>query len=181
MENIIDMRVGYLLDGFRMFIDHLKLTEDLSNFTVVEIGSYVGQSTTMFADEVKQVISVDPFMNDYDDNDGACHAADIPTVVYQKFLDNTSSYKNIAHIRKTSDDAINDLLGQQVDLIYIDGIHTYEQVKKDIENYRKILKPGGLMCGHDYTDYWKTVVAAVDETLGKPDLIFIDGSWIIKL
>jgi predicted O-methyltransferase YrrM len=36
------------------------------------------------------------------------------------------------------------------DVIYIDGDHSYEQVKKDFTNAWKFLKPGGLLIGHDF-------------------------------
>jgi hypothetical protein len=35
------------------------------------------------------------------------------------------------------------------DLIFIDGLHTAEQVKKDFENALKILSPGGFIVLHD--------------------------------
>jgi len=181
MGNIINMRADNYLTGFQDFIKHLKDTQNLSDFVIVEIGSYVGQSTTMFADEAKLVISVDPYMNDYDDKDDACHAADLPTTVYEKFLENTAGYDNISHIKMTSDDAIAVLNNLKVDLVYIDGVHTYDQVKKDIENYRHIVKPGGLLCGHDYIYHFQGVVDAVDEAFGKPDLTFDDYTWVIKL
>jgi predicted O-methyltransferase YrrM len=183
MGNIINMRADGFLKGFQDFIKHLKATQNLSEFVIVEIGSYTGQSTTMFADEVKIVIAIDPFMNDYDDNDVTCHSADIPTEVYTKFLENISPYKNISHIRMTSDDAIKTLENLKVDLVYIDGVHTYDQVKKDIENYKPIIKAGGLICGHDYSNegHVAGVYKAVNEAFGKPDLTFIDNSWLVQL
>ena len=183
MGNIINMRADNFLVGFQDFIQHLKATQNLSEFVIVEIGSYIGQSTTMFADEAKLVIAIDPFMNDYDDKDVTCHAADIPTEVYGKFLENIAPYKNISHIRMTSDDAIKVLGNLKVDLVYIDGVHTYEQVKKDIENYKPIVKPGGLLCGHDYSNegYVAGFYKAVNEAFGKPDLTFIDNTWLVQL
>ena len=50
--------------------------------------------------------------------------------------------------RMTSDDfflANNDFF----DLIFIDGLHTYDQVKKDILNSLNILKDGGIILIHD--------------------------------
>ena len=180
-KEIITMRAGNYITGFYDFIGYLKLTKNVSEMNIVEIGAYVGQSTVIFAENVNKVISIDPFVNDYDPNDGTCHAADLPTIVYQEFQKNITPYSNIEHIRKTSDDAIHDLQGQQFDLIYIDGVHTYDQVKKDIENYRKILKPGGLMCGHDYDPYWQGVMDAINEAFGKPDLKFADSTWVVQL
>jgi hypothetical protein len=182
-DNLIEMRTGKSLTGFKDFLNYISEVTDIKNISVLEIGSYVGESTRMFADKVKSVISVDPFMNDYDPNDLACRFADIPTKVYQEFQKNISSYSNIKHIRKTSDDAINDLIDEKFDLVYIDGVHTYEQVKKDIENYRKIVKPNGLLCGHDYLNegHLVGVFEAVNEIFGKPDIIFEDTTWLIKL
>jgi hypothetical protein len=38
---------------------------------------------------------------------------------------------------------------EQFDLIFIDGLHTAEQVKKDFENALKILSPNGFIVLHD--------------------------------
>lgn len=183
MSELIIMRDGDILIGFQDFLKFLEKFSDLKNSTVVEIGSYTGESTVMFAEKAKLVIAIDPFMNDYDLNDGTCHAADLPTTVYQKFLERTAPYKNITHIKKTSDDAVAELSGALFDIIYIDGVHTYEQVKKDIENYRGLVKPGGFLCGHDYGDigHIAGVYKAVNELLGKPDVVFKDLSWVVKL
>ena len=35
------------------------------------------------------------------------------------------------------------------DLIFIDANHSYEYVKKDFENYIKLLNPGGVVALHD--------------------------------
>jgi predicted O-methyltransferase YrrM len=183
MSNIIEMRLEENLRGFNDFLKYIGEITDIKNLTVVEIGSYVGDSTVMFAKKVKHVISIDPFVNNYDVNDETCYRADIPTTVYDEFKKNISPFDNIKHIRKTSDDAINDLLNDKFDLIYIDGVHTYEQVKKDIENYSKILKPNGLLCGHDYANkgHIAGVYRAVNEMIGKPDIVFEDLTWLKKL
>ena len=36
------------------------------------------------------------------------------------------------------------------DFIFIDGLHTYEQLTKDCHNYYSILKHEGIFSGHDY-------------------------------
>jgi len=43
----------------------------------------------------------------------------------------------------------NELLGWNADLIFIDGLHTAEQVKKDFENALNILSPNGFIVLHD--------------------------------
>jgi SAM-dependent methyltransferase len=49
----------------------------------------------------------------------------------------------------------------QASLIYLDGSHDEKDVYEDIENYWKVLSPGGIMIGDDYNE-WVTVKKAVD-------------------
>jgi predicted O-methyltransferase YrrM len=156
-----------------------KLILQIPNRSVmVEIGSYLGESTTIFAKNFDKVISIDPFLDDYDPNDIACTFAPFEQV-YQQFLKNISSFNNIQHIRKTSDDAVNDI--GKIDFLYIDGLHTYDQVKKDITNYLPKIEKGNFIGGHDYHPSWSGVMDAIHECLGKPDEIFEDFSWIKKI
>ena len=52
------------------------------------------------------------------------------------------------NVRKTSDEFFNDNK-KKFDLIFIDGLHTYNQVKKDILNSLNCLKDGGVILVHD--------------------------------
>jgi hypothetical protein len=67
------------------------------------------------------------------------------------------------------------------DFVYIDGMHTYDQVKKDIKNYLPFLREGGFIGGHDYADNKEQVVKAVNEVIGQPDAVFQDTSWIKQI
>tara|TARA_B100001063_G_C16637294_1_gene488947 strand:- start:133 stop:843 length:711 start_codon:yes stop_codon:yes gene_type:complete len=51
-------------------------------------------------------------------------------------------------IRKTSDQFFKENV-QKFDCIFIDGLHYYSQVKKDIENSIKFLNPNGIIFLHD--------------------------------
>lgn len=59
-----------------------------------------------------------------------------------------------------SDEAFKVIPGP-VDFVWIDGDHMIESVKKDIRNGLKLVKPGGILGGHDYA----TVVEAINEVL----------------
>lgn len=146
--------------------------------TMVEIGSYLGESTKIFAKYFDKVISIDPFIDNYDLNDVACSFAPF-SEVYKQFLINIEQFNNIQHIRKTSDDAIHEI--KKVDFVYIDGMHTYDQVKKDIINYLPKIKKGGVIAGHDYHPAWSGVMEAVHECIGTPDKVYQDFSWIKKI
>jgi predicted O-methyltransferase YrrM len=54
--------------------------------------------------------------------------------------------------------------GNTFDMVFIDAEHTTQAVTRDIANYQKLLRPGGLLSGHDYN--WDSVKKAVDASLG---------------
>ena len=155
----------------------LELINELPNKgTMIEIGTFTGESTVLFGDHFKKVIGIDPMMEDYDVED--------PTSkfnfnkVLDMFNERVKNHKNIQLITKTSDDAVLDFNDEVFDFIYIDGIHQYENVKQDIINYLPKVKKGGVIGGHDYGGVWTGVQKAVDEVFGKPDKVFKDTSWI---
>jgi predicted O-methyltransferase YrrM len=161
-------------------LDLIKELGDNSNKTMIEIGSFVGESTVLFAQSFKEVIAIDPFLEGYDDADPTSKLFDFDNV-YQTYLDRITVYSNIQTIVDTSDNAVKELVGKQFDFVYIDGLHTYEGVKTDIVNYLPLVKTGGVIGGHDYTDKIPHLVGvynAVNEIFGHPDKVFADNSWI---
>jgi cephalosporin hydroxylase len=173
------MRPNY--NGLKELVETIQKTHDTKKFSIIEIGSYSGQSSAFFAKFFDRIISIDPFINEYDPLDPACKFMPLESV-YSQFLNNISKYSNITHIKKTSDEAIKNLNNEENILaVYIDGLHTFDQVKKDIENYKDIIIKGGYLCGHDYhTQQWPGVCNAIDE-FKKPDAIFSDTSWLIRM
>lgn len=165
--------------GLNDLINYINRFSSTKNMTMIEIGSYVGESTEIFSKNFKHVISIDPFINDYDSNDLACEYMDLDKV-YNIFKEKINSLDNVTHIRKTSDEAIESI-NDKVGFVYIDGLHTTEQIKRDIKNYKLLIKEGYFLGGHDYTPYWQNLINGIDEMLGSPDNTFTDGSWIKKV
>ena len=52
------------------------------------------------------------------------------------------------NVRKTSDNFFKNNL-DKFDIIFIDGLHKYDQVNKDIKNSLKVLNEGGIILLHD--------------------------------
>jgi predicted O-methyltransferase YrrM len=173
------MRPPFHAEGLQDMIDWINTKRPTSEMRIIEIGSYVGESTMIFAEHFKEVISVDPYINDYDLADDACNYAPFDKV-YEQFIRNTLSVPNIKSIKETSQNAFSILKDQQWDMVYIDGLHTYEGVSFDIEHYKILIKPGGFICGHDYG--WGNVRHAIGQLLDdKVDATFKDMSWIKQI
>lgn len=163
-------------------LDMIKNLGDTKDKVMIEIGSFIGESTVIFAQHFKEVIAIDPFLCDYDPND--------PTSkfnfddVYKEYSRRVSPYTNIKTLRMTSDEALEVLKNDKYDFVYIDGLHTYDGVKTDIINYQPLVKPGGVIGGHDYTDKIPHIIGvynAVNEMFTTPDKVFKDNSWIKQL
>lgn len=94
-------------------------------------------------------------------------------------------------VRDKSVDACTQFSDNSLDMVYIDGDHTYAGVVQDIESWWPKVKAGGYLCGDDYgagktgKGFEYGVVEAVDEFAQEHDLdlkIYQSGQsqWLIK-
>jgi len=160
-------------------ISYINKDSSTDKMEMVEIGSYVGDSTVVFAKNFKTVYCIDPWVNGYDKNDEASYKHDMG-VVMSVFDENIKPYDNVIKIRGYSDREHQRFNIHSLDMVYIDALHTYEGVKKDVYLWEKKIKKGGYLAGHDYQSRFQGVIDAVNE-FKKPDMVFKDSSWIIKL
>lgn len=115
------------------------------NSAIVEIGSYLGASTCFLAAGCSckggHVYAVDTWENQA--------MSEGLRDTYQEFLQNTADYKsNITPIRSFSVDAAQDF-SQLVDLLFVDGDHSYEGVMADLKAWLPKLKPKAWLVLHD--------------------------------
>ena len=54
-------------------------------------------------------------------------------------------------------------------------------VLNDIKMFLPKLKDNGIIGGHDWGHEWDSVKKAIRETIGEPDVIFKDTSWIKRI
>lgn len=60
--------------------------------------------------------------------------------------------------------AAGEVKNASLDFVFIDADHSYEGVSADIDAWRGKVRPGGLLCGHDYGHpRFPGVARAVDE------------------
>lgn len=120
----------------------------------VEIGVWKGDFSEIISQEnINSLHLVDPWKS-ITDIPARWHAApqeemdSIYESVVAKFLGN----EKITIHRKFSTEAATDFENQSVDWVYIDGNHSYEFVKADLEIWWPKLKAGGAICGDDYQE-----------------------------
>lgn len=79
----------------------------------------------------------------------------------QTAIKNVELWKEkVTFIEKTSDEAIKDI-HEKLDFVYIDGLHDYATVTKDIKHYYPLVKKGGVIGGHDFCHIWPGLMVSV--------------------
>jgi hypothetical protein len=128
---------------------------------VLEIGSYCGRSTICLAQSADTVHSVDP-------HDGRGTAE--PRKTLAELRTNLGRYgvENVKAFVGTLEQSIDECQhapSELYDLIFIDGAHDLESVRRDINECRGLLAPDGLLAFHDYRNIDPGVTQAVDELI----------------
>jgi hypothetical protein len=169
-------RYFFGLIEFNHFI--LNHFEGKGNLKMMEMGSYRGESTFMWASsgQFQEIIAVDPFEGETDNKNE--YFNDNWSAVKREFWTNTRYFNNVKLVQDYNFNVINNYPDQYFDFIYIDASHDYESVKRDIQISLPKIKNGGLIGGHDYEPTWKGVIKAVDEIFEKPTKTFMDESWV---
>jgi len=138
--------------------------------SVMEIGSWKGRSTHALLSACKgTVTAIDTFKGSPSE---IAHRG--VKNLYKDFLKNVGSFKNLKVMKMDSRKAAKKFKGK-ADMVFIDGEHTYEAVKADIEAW--LPKTRKLICGHDFQ--WPGVQEAVTEKLGMVHTL--DTIWYKKL
>jgi hypothetical protein len=144
--------------------------------SIVEIGSWFGRSTHALLSGCKgTVYAIDTFLGSPSEIDGA-HAFAKTGDVLVEFLKNVGHFKNLDAIQEDSCIASKMFADNSIDMVFVDGDHAYEAVKKDLECwYPKCRK---LFCGHDKDQ--DGVPKALEE-LGKPYFHAAGTLWFIPI
>jgi len=127
------------------------------DYKILEIGSWAGQSTLLWASVCRKykrgkVFCIDTWGAAVNSPKDMINATKKDKIM-KLFLHNisVSGLRNlIIPIRGTSNEVFKILKTNEFNFIYIDGDHSYKQFKKDLENYSKLCKVGGIICGDDF-------------------------------
>jgi hypothetical protein len=88
-------------------------------------------------------------------------------------------------MKMDSIDAAKHVLDHSLDFVFIDADHSFSGCSSDISSWRSKVKPGGLLCGHDYGfETLPGVKKAVDEFVTHNGLKLELGenyTWFVRL
>jgi hypothetical protein len=154
------------------------------NSTIVEVGSFAGDGAKIIAPFVKHLISIDPFLPNYDPTDMASENQTLKNAEFD-FYQVLQRFSNISHLKMKSIEASKLFADNSLDAIYLDGSHQYESVAEDIEAWWPKLKQqtGNVFGGHDFEKSgWSGVAKAVSEKFPNAKIeIFEDTSWQVRI
>jgi GT2 family glycosyltransferase len=126
------------------------LVKQASPKVFVELGTYIGNSYFSFCQSVKEehlqtkCFAVDTWMGD--DHCGS-YGDEVFDAVKNHHDTNYSDFSRL--LRMTFDEAVNSFPDKSINILHIDGLHTYEAVKHDFETWLPKMASGGIILFHD--------------------------------
>lgn len=126
------------------------LVSQLKPRQVVELGTHTGNSYFSICQSVSD-FALDSKCYAVDTWEGDVHAGIYGNEIYAKVEShNSMHYKSFSRLlRMTFDEANGYFSNESIDLLHIDGLHTYEAVKHDYETWLGKVAPGGVILFHD--------------------------------
>src|SRR5579864_3340097 len=144
----------YHYRGVKDWSGHIPFARDLvaalEPGIFVELGTHFGESYFAFCQAIQEngtpctAFAVDTWRGD---QHSGLYGPDVLEDVdrYNKSL--YSSFSSL--VRMSFDEAVGRFQDQAIDLLHIDGYHTYEAVRHDFETWLPKLKPGAIVLFHD--------------------------------
>ena len=140
--------------AFSTWVDHLPFGYDIVAATrpklVVELGTQNGTSFFCFCQAMAEN-NIDGLCYAVDTWAGDEHTGAYNNETYEAVQKHArSNYASISYLmRMLFNDALAHFSEESIDLLHIDGLHTYEAVSEDFRNWHPKVKPGGIILFHD--------------------------------
>ncbi len=170
VEDAVDFAYGFHLHDFDVRIQPSQIPSEIEGFlnrlrtappeTIIEVGTATGGTLFLLASVAADdalLVSVDlpegAFGGGYPRRRGKLYRA------FGRDGQRIELLRRDSHEPKTVQHVQRLLRGRQVDLLFIDGDHTYDGVRQDYVSYSPLVRPGGLIAFHD-------IVPGVTEDVG---------------
>lgn len=136
------------------------LLEQLKPGKIFEFGTFTGSTTTLIADlspEASQIYTLDL------PDDALIEAGIDPKEIGSWFNGNPAYEGKINQLKGFSREFDFSEFEGEMDLIFVDGSHEYDDVLSDSRNALRMLAPGGIILWDDYHPPCLPVAAAIDD------------------
>ncbi len=139
---------------FSTWIDHIAFGHDLVAALrpklLVELGTQHGLSYFTFCQSMKEN-AVDGLCYAVDTFEGDAHTGGNDSEVFKAVNSyNRAHYAGFSYLMQMYfNEALQHFSDGTVELLHIDGLHTYEAVKDDFTSWYPRVKPGGIILFHD--------------------------------
>ena len=139
----------------------------------VEIGSWKGKSAAFMAVEIHNSGKSIKFdcIDIWEDSPDIAHLIEPGLTLFETFERNISPVRSLINpIRSDSVKAAANYADGSLDFVFIDGDHSYEGFKRDLQTWLPKMKPNGsIIAGHDYgwdNEVGRGIRTAVEEVVG---------------
>jgi predicted O-methyltransferase YrrM len=131
----------------------------------IEIGVFAGghAESILNNSNLDLLVGIDPYKILKTQN--LLHTQEDYDYLYISVLNRLNSNR-YTHLRMTSDEAYLKLILNKrlFDFVFIDGMHIYSQIKRDLNNYETLIRRGGVIACHDYHHpNYPRLTEAIDE------------------
>ena len=140
------------------------------HYRIAEVGSWKGRSTVALAENTSgMVLAVDTWLGS---EEHTPEEIGPEGWLFRQFSENVKGLPILPVVGESVRVAEHfQRVGFRVfDMVFIDGAHDFDSVKADIEAWRPLLQPGGILCGHDFKSWPGAVAEAVSTVLGEVEL-----------
>lgn len=167
---------------FHHFYDRL-VEECPDGGNIAEIGVWLGKSVCYMGLKAQQlgkfirITAIDEWPNEYE--------GVVSGDSYKQFLENlySCSLMSVVHpLRCESSSSAVLFPDYHFFAVFIDGDHSYEGVTRDLKAWLLKVKPGGYLCGHDFSTAHPGVIAALADFFGpaNPNMEYDGSVWIYR-
>ncbi len=145
---------------------------------IVELGTWMGRSTSWVAEWIHshegKLYCVDLWQAWERGNDRT------PWQDFEWYMWKTNLLDSINVLKKDTVAAAEEFDDESVALVMFDADHSREQLTKELKAWIPKVKPGGILCGHDYNNpSHPDVTQVVNQFFGKPDRVK-DWFWVVE-
>lgn len=130
------------------------LVQELRPGCIVELGTHWGNSYFAFCQAVREAgcatrcYSVDTWEGD---PQASFYGSEVFDAVNRRNEELYSDFSTLKRMR--FDEARPDFAPNSIDILHIDGLHFYENVREDFESWIDTVKPGGIVLLHDTNEF----------------------------